>query len=83
MDENNTKNARVFYLTVAVVLAVVAILIVASVAARRNTATPNDSDTDTNSEVNTDTPTIDENEDLLPEFTLPVSDAASIESTIS
>ena len=79
MDENNTKNARVFYLTVAVVLAVVAILIVAAVAARRNTATPNDSDTDTNSEVNTDTPTIDENEDLLPEFTLPVSGEISID----
>ena len=71
MEENNTKNARVFYLTVAVVLAVVAILIVAAVAARRNSTKPLESDTDTNSEVNTDTPTIDENEDVLPTFSLP------------
>ena len=73
MEENNTKNARVFYLTVAVVLAVVAILIVAAVAARRNSTKPLESDTDTNSEVNTDTPTIDENEDVLPTFSLPVA----------
>lgn len=79
MEENNTKNARVFYLTVAVVLAVVAILIVAAVAARRNSITHTDSDTDTNSEINTDTPTIDENEDILPTFSLPVSGEISVD----
>ncbi len=80
MEENNKKNTRIFYVTMAVVLAVVTILIIATVAARRNVPAPDDSSVDTGSgNLNTDTPTIDEEENLLPTFVLPVTGDISID----
>ncbi|MBO5440928.1 MAG: M23 family metallopeptidase [Clostridia bacterium] len=80
MEENNKKNTRIFYVTMAVVLAVVTILIIATVAARRNVPAPDDSSIDTGSgNLNTDTPTIDEEENLLPTFVLPVTGDISID----
>lgn len=80
MEENNKKNTRIFYVTMAVVLAVVTILIIATVAARRNVPAPDDSSVDTGSgNLNTDTPTIDEEENLLPTFVLPVMGDISID----
>lgn len=77
MEENeNKKNTRIFYLTLAIVLAVVAILIIATVAARRNTDnTPIESSTTGEESSN---PTISET-DVLPEFSLPVSGDISID----
>ena len=72
MEENNNKSSRVFYLSVAAIIAVVAILIIAMVAARNEV--PSDSNSDTGStDSSSDTPTIDENENELPSFSLPVS----------
>ncbi len=80
MEENNKKNARIFYITMAVVLAVVTILIIATIAARRNVPSPDDSNIDTGlGDLNTDTPTIDEEENLLPTFVLPVNGDISID----
>lgn len=70
MEENNNKNSRVFYLTVAVVIAVVAVLIIAMVAARQETPSI---DTNSNTGSNTDAPTIDPEDENLPTFSLPVS----------
>ncbi len=80
MEENNKKNVRVFYVTMAIVLAVVTILIIATVAARRSVPSPDapSTDTDSNSS-NTDTPTIDEEKNTLPTFILPVSGDISID----
>ena len=80
MEENNQKNTRIFYITMAVVLAVVTILIIATVAARKNVPAPDTQWSDTDSGgLNTDTPTIDEEENLLPTFVLPVSGDISID----
>ena len=78
MEENeNKKNTRVFYLTLAVVLAVVAILIIATVVARKNvTDTPND-DSSSDSQAPSG-PTISET-DVLPEFSLPVNGEISMD----
>ena len=71
MEENN-KNSRVFYLSVAAIIAVVAVLIIAMVAARNDT--PLDTNSDTGStDTSSDSPTINEGEDKLPTFSLPVS----------
>ena len=71
MEENN-KNSRVFYLSVAAIIAVVAVLIIAMVAARNDT--PLDTNSDTGStDTSSDSPTINEGEDELPTFSLPVS----------
>lgn len=73
MEENNTKNTRVFYVTMAIVLAVVTILIIATIAARKNVPEPDSTDTNTNSGgLSQDTPTMDEEDNLLPNFVLPV-----------
>ena len=73
MEENNTKNTRVFYVTMAIVLAVVTILIIATIAARKNVPEPDSTDTNTNSGgLTQDTPTMDEEDNLLPNFVLPV-----------
>ena len=80
MEENNQKNTRIFYITMAVVLAVVTILIIATVAARRNVPAPDDSSIDTESgNLSSDTPTIDEEENLLPTFVLPVVGDISVD----
>lgn len=78
MEENDKKNLRVFYVSIAVVLAVVSILIIALVAARRTVPTPDTPSTDTslgtdNGSLDTDSPTINEDENTLPTFVLPVS----------
>lgn len=78
MQENeNKKNTRVFYLTLAVILAVVAILIIATTVARRNASEgPND---DSSSSTQTPSgPTISET-DVLPEFSLPVDGEISMD----
>ena len=73
MEENNNKNSRVFYLTVAIVMAVVAVLIIAMVAARQETPIT-DTNTNTGStDSSTDAPTIEDGSDELPSFSLPVS----------
>ena len=78
--EDNKKNVRIFYITMAVVLAVVTILIIATVAARRNVPEPdlpnNNSDS---SNPNVDEPTINEDENVLPTFILPVDGTLSID----
>ena len=79
MDENK-KNTRIFYITMAATLAVVTILIIAMVAARRSIPEPNDpiinSGTDS---ITDDTPTIDEEDNLLPTFILPVDGIINID----
>ncbi len=79
--EDNKKNARIFYITMAVVLAVVTILIIATIAARRNVPEPdlpnNNTDSDNNS--NIDEPTINEDKNTLPTFVLPVDGILSID----
>lgn len=80
MEENNQKNTRIFYVTMAVVLAVVTILIIATIAARKNVPAPDNPSVDTGSDdLNTDTPTIDEEENILPTFVLPVIGDISID----
>ena len=46
MEENNQKNTRIFYITMAIVLAVVTILIIATVAARKNVPAPDGPNSD-------------------------------------
>lgn len=79
MEENqNKKNTRVFYLTLAVVLAVVAILIIATVVAKRNASdTPIIDDSSSNTE-NPNEPPLSET-DVLPEFSLPLDGEVSID----
>lgn len=77
-EKENSKNTRAFYLTLAVVLAVIAILIIATVASRRSTENPpidESSSSGTESETN---PTISET-DTLPEFSLPVDGEISFD----
>jgi murein DD-endopeptidase MepM/ murein hydrolase activator NlpD len=78
--EDNKKNVRIFYITMAVVLAVVTILIIATVAARRNVPAPDlpNNSTDSDSS-NIDEPTLNEDENLLPVFILPVNGTISID----
>ena len=77
MDENeNKKNTRVFYLTLAVIFAVVAILVIASSVAKRNATTqPDDESSSSSSDSG---PTISET-DVLPEFSLPVNGEISMD----
>lgn len=72
MQENeNKKNNKLFYVTMAVVLAVIAILIIATSVARRNSVdTPNTDDSSSNNS-QTNPPTSET--DVLPEFSLPMS----------
>ena len=81
MEENNNKNTRVFYVTMAIVLAIVTILIVATVAARKSIPEPSikDSNNLTTNE-NTDRPTIDEEDtNTIPTFVLPVVGELSVD----
>lgn len=78
MEENeNKKNTRIFYLTLAVVLAIVTILIIAAVVARQSASDPtiDSSSTDTESQTG---PTISET-DVLPEFSVPVDGEISFD----
>ena len=71
--EENKKNARIFYLTLAVVLTVVVVLVIATTVSRRNSPI---TDTGTN---NTDTDRPSFNEEELPTFILPVSGIISMD----
>ena len=76
MEENeNKKNSRVFYLTLAVIMAVVLVLIIASSTARRNMPDTDTNTPSTNSGLQNDQQTGlgDDNSDTLPTFSLPVS----------
>ena len=78
MEENeNKKNTRIFYLTLAVVLAIVTILIIVAVVARQSASDPtiDSSSTDTESQTG---PTISET-DVLPEFSVPVDGEISFD----
>lgn len=79
MEENeNKKNMRIFYLTLAVVFTIVAILIIAAVAARQSSTNPpidSSSSNDTESQTG---PTISET-DVLPEFSVPVDGEISFD----
>ena len=78
--EDSKKNVRIFYVTMAVVLAVVTILIIATVAARRNVPEPDQSNNNIDSDSsNVDEPTLNEDENLLPTFILPVDGSISID----
>ena len=75
MEENDKKNTRIFYLTLAVVLTVVAIIVIAITVARRNSPVGSDSGSSVSSTVdsgNTDAGIEDEN--ALPTFTKPLAD---------
>ncbi len=72
--EENKKNARIFYLTLAVVLTVVVVLVIATTVARRNSPI---TDTGASTDTGTDRPSF--NEDELPTFILPVSGIISMD----
>ena len=75
MDENDKKNLRVFYLTLAVILTVVAVLVIAVTVARRSTYDVGGTDTpSSNNQSNNDqNASLDENE-ALPTFSLPLAE---------
>ena len=78
--EENKKNIRTFYVTMAIVLAVVTILIIATVAARKNVPAPDNQSSDLSSgDLSSDTPTADEEKNELPTFVLPVTGEISID----
>ncbi len=78
--EDSKKNVRIFYVTMAVVLAVVTILIIATVAARRNVPEPDQPNNNVDSDSsNVDEPTLNEDENILPTFILPVDGSISID----
>ena len=76
MEENNKQNSRIFYLTLAVVLTVVAVIVIAVTVARRSS--PNDDTGMGSSNIvnNGDTDAgLDENNDL-PTFSLPMKECS-------
>ncbi len=80
MQENeneNKKNNKLFYVTMAVVLAVIAILIIATSVARRNSV-DNPSTQEPSSDNSQDTPPTSET-DVLPEFSLPINGEISFD----
>ena len=81
MEENeNKKNARAFYLTLAVIMAVVVLLIISTTIARRNLP-GTDTGIDTNSGLTDDTQTgiNGDNTDTLPQFSMPVNGEIGID----
>lgn len=75
--EENKKNARIFYLTLAVILTVVVVLVIATTVARRATPNPDGDEILSGGSGLTDdtqTGTEDTGDDILPTFTLPISD---------
>ena len=76
MEENDKKNLRIFYLTLAAILTVVAIMIIAITVARRNT--PDVTDSTSSNQSNTNDPGnmdagLDE-DNQLPTFVSPLKD---------
>jgi len=79
MEEN--KNSRIFYVTLAVIVLVISLVIVTAVVAKRNEGVPPDATDNTTSG---DTTTVDPNQPTisdkdLPDFTLPVNGAISFD----
>ncbi len=76
MEENeNKRNPRIIYLTVAIVLALVSVIIIATTVANRpNTNTGDNTNTDTNDEQ-----TNGDISDTLPTFSLPVSGEINVD----
>ncbi|MBO5312579.1 MAG: M23 family metallopeptidase [Clostridia bacterium] len=75
MEENDKKNLRVFYLTLAVILTVVAVLVIAITVARRSTSDIDGTGTPSGgSTLNPDVNTGLDNETELPVFKLPLKD---------
>lgn len=75
MEENDKKNLRIFYLCLAAILTVVAIMIISITVARKNTPdteTPNSSQSGTTDQGNTDAGLEEENK--LPTFVSPLKD---------
>ena len=77
MDENK-KNTRIFYLTLAIVLAIISILIIAIIVARRNSTNEIPESSSSLESSQPSNPTISET-DTLPEFSLPVNGTISID----
>lgn len=69
--EDNKKNARIFYLTLAIILAVVTVLIIATAVAKRTYVNPNE--TTITDDSTDDKQTVNEND--LPIFILPTSNS--------
>ncbi len=79
MDENeNKKNNKIFYVTLAVILAVIAILIIATAVARRNAIDTPPLDEPSGDNSSSDTPPSSET-NTLPEFSLPLDGEISID----
>lgn len=75
MEENeNKRNPRIIYLIVAIALAMVTIIVIASAVANR----PNISSSDTNTD-SSDQTTNGDNSDTLPSFSLPVNGEISMD----
>ena len=75
MDENEKKNSRIFYLTLAVVLTVVAVIVIAVTVAKRTTADIEGTDNSTDNTLDsTDKSAGIEDTDSLPEFILPLKE---------
>ena len=82
MEENeNKRNTRIFYLTLAVVMTVVIVLVIATSVARRSNPDENMTDTSGNSQLGSDTNTgtNDTNSDTLPTFLLPLEGEISMD----
>ena len=74
MDENEKKNSRIFYLTLAVVLTVVAVIVIAVTVAKRTTVDIEGTDNSTNNSLDSsDQSTGLEDKDALPKFVLPLA----------
>ena len=71
MEENEKKNPRVLYITLAISLAIISVVIIAATVAKRNSTTPPiDNGGDINAGANSDT---------LPDFSMPVSGDLAID----
>ena len=71
MEENQKKNPRILYLTLAITLAIISVVIIAATIAKRNNDTPtidNSQDIDAGS-----------NSDTLPDFSMPMSGDLSMD----
>lgn len=71
MEENQKKNPRILYLTLAISLAIISVVIIAATVAKRNSETPSiDNGGDINAGANSDT---------LPDFSMPTSGELSMD----
>lgn len=78
MEEENKKNSKAFYITIALMLAVVAVLIIAGIASKRNEADAPIETSSIDDASSDEKPTISDT-NTLPEFSLPVDGAISID----